>query len=468
MVVFKARNAFILMLILLLPLRVFSQEISVDSFRALENDLTANTFGTTEYDQNGEPAALIKVVTTESGFVFNGGMLGIVKTVQQIGEIWVYVPHGLQRITIAHPDLGVLRDYFFPISIEKARTYELRLKTVRPARAEAELTPVVNVSFDNPMENSGIYLSGVLVGTGSWSGQVAATDFILEVKQEGYVTYSTTITFDPNEQEKTIVIPPLEPVKGIIRADSDPADANVYMDGTLKGKSPLLIDNLHAGTYAIEFRKRGYRPYTTSVNVRTEETYKAEAQLRRVNHNVYAGIGYQAGHVSGITAFAGLYLWNLNIEAGYLMPSVSAERTWWVTSPDVWTGSTTQVVYDYTLKSAFMGSMGYGIPIGKRLCLTPNAGAVLYRMEGTYSPQDGDPVTASSDACSTARTYTVSGRLSARMEYSPVKYLSVTLAPSYEFPLSKGGQAAQLDESTDLIGKWCGGFSVNASLKVYF
>ena len=466
---FRFRILFLMAFIVFFCPRVFSQEISVDSFRALENDLTANTYGTMEYDQNGEPAALIKVVTTETGFVFNGGMLGIVKTVQQAGEIWVYVPHGLQRITIAHPDLGVLRDYYFPVSIEKARTYELRLKTVRPQRSETELTPVVNVTFDNPMENSGIYLSGVLVGTGSWSGQVAATDFLLEVKQEGYVTYSTMITFAPDEQDKTITVPLLEPVKGVIRADSDPAGVDVYMDGILKGTSPILIDNLKAGTYSIEFRKRGYRPYTTSVNVRTEETYKADAVLKRVNHNVYAGLSYQAGHLSSLSAFAGIYFWNVNIEAGYLIPFSSSERTYWVTSPSTFaeTGSVSHVAYDYSVKNAFTASIGYGIPIGKRMCLTPSAGAVLYHIEGTYSPQDGD-ITVKGDDYSLSRTYTVSGQFSVRMEYSPLNHLSLTLAPSYEFPLNKGDQATQLDESTDLIRKWCGGFSVKAGLKVYF
>lgn len=449
--------------------RAFAQELSVDSFRSLENDLTANTYGTIEYDQNGDPAALIKVVTTETGFVFSGGMLGIVKTVQQPGEIWVYVPFGLQRITIAHPDFGVLRDYYFPVSIDKARTYELRLKAVRPARTDAELTPVVNVTFDNPMENSGIFLSGVLVGTGSWSGQVAATDFLLEVKQEGYVTYSTTITFAPDELDKTIPIPPLEPIKGVIRADSDPADVNVYMDGILKGRSPLLIENLKADDYNISFRKRGYRPYYMTVSVRTEETYKAEAVLKRVNNNVYAGVGYQTGHLSGIIACAGIYLWNLNIEASYLIPSVLKERIWWVTSPDAWTGKTRQIAYDYAPAYALKTSVGYGIPLGKHLCLTGNIGAVFYRIEGECSIQDSDIDTDFSlEDYGKDITSVKSGHASLRMEYSPIRHLSFTVVPSYEFPLSMGDVATTIDDSTDLIRKWCKGASVQAGMKFYF
>ena len=38
-------------------------------------------------DQNGEIAALIKIVTTEKGFGFDGGMMGVVGSEQKLGEI---------------------------------------------------------------------------------------------------------------------------------------------------------------------------------------------------------------------------------------------------------------------------------------------------------------------------------------------------------------------------------------------
>ena len=59
---------------------VAAQSLSVTDFKPLPNDLTANMAGTQVKDQNGEVAALIKVVTTQTGFTFEGGMAGIVKT----------------------------------------------------------------------------------------------------------------------------------------------------------------------------------------------------------------------------------------------------------------------------------------------------------------------------------------------------------------------------------------------------
>ena len=121
------RRLYILDFIILFASICSAQTISVSSFKLLETDLTANTAGTMEQDQNGETAALIKVVTTQTGFTFDGGSLGIVKTKQTPGEVWVYIPRGAKKISIKHPQLGVLRDYYFPVAIEPAKTYEMVL-----------------------------------------------------------------------------------------------------------------------------------------------------------------------------------------------------------------------------------------------------------------------------------------------------------------------------------------------------
>ena len=81
------KRILIIVNMLICALTLGAQNISVSSFRLLETDLTANTAGTMEHDQNGEVAALIKVVTPEKGFTFDGGSLGIVDTEQHIGEI---------------------------------------------------------------------------------------------------------------------------------------------------------------------------------------------------------------------------------------------------------------------------------------------------------------------------------------------------------------------------------------------
>lgn len=117
----------IIILMIIISVTANPQNIQVLSFRLLETDLTANMYDTKEKDHNGETAALIKVVTTNTGFSFYTDNYGIIKTHQTPAEIWVYVQHGVKMITISHPELGMLKSYYFPIPIEAARTYEMVL-----------------------------------------------------------------------------------------------------------------------------------------------------------------------------------------------------------------------------------------------------------------------------------------------------------------------------------------------------
>lgn len=48
---------------------------------------------------------------------------------------------------------------------------------------------------------------------------------------------------------------------------SDPAECSVVVNGEYKGKTPLTVGNLYAGTYTINVTKFGYMPYSTTVRL---------------------------------------------------------------------------------------------------------------------------------------------------------------------------------------------------------
>lgn len=259
-----------------------AQNISVASFTLLENDLTANTTGTMERDQNGEVAALIKVVTTEQGFVFDGGMSGIVKTKQGVGEVWVYVPHGIKRITIQHPQLGVLRDYFFPIPIDKAKTYELKLTTgkvetiitrsakkqyvifnVNPANAIVELDNMpLDVSGDGYAEKAMLY--------GTYNYRVSSANYHTEA---GRVTVSS--------QGKSEVNVSLRPNFGWIDINgaNEYHGAHVYVDNEHIGLLPVKSDGIKSGTHHVKVMKSLYKPYELQVTVTDDNTTSLMVEL---------------------------------------------------------------------------------------------------------------------------------------------------------------------------------------------
>lgn len=261
---------------------VSAQNIEVASFKLLDSDLTANITGTMERDQNGEIAALIKVVTAEQGFVFDGGMTGIVKTKQEIGEVWVYVPHGIKKITVKHPQLGVLRDYYFPITIDKAKSYEMVLTTgkvetivtrsankqyvifnVNPANAIVELDNMpLDVSSDGYAEKSMPY--------GTYNYRVSSANYHTEA---GQVTVSA--------QDKSEVNVALRPNFGWIdvKGTDEYHGAHVYIDNEYIGQLPMKSNAIKSGTHRIKVLKSLYKPYEQQVTVTDDNTTSLTVQL---------------------------------------------------------------------------------------------------------------------------------------------------------------------------------------------
>lgn len=119
------------LVIILSVISVFSlcaQNMSVQDFRYMERDLTAITKETQKVDQNGNVCAILKVETAHEGFTFDVGMLGVVDVQRVGGELWVYVPFSIKRISISHKSAGII-DYTFPTSIESGRVYSFKLAT---------------------------------------------------------------------------------------------------------------------------------------------------------------------------------------------------------------------------------------------------------------------------------------------------------------------------------------------------
>lgn len=271
------QRLFIIIEMLFCCLMIGAQGIKVSSFRLLETDLTANTSGTMEHDQNGEVAALIKVATTQTGFTFDGDNLGIVKAVQKTAEIWVYVPRGTKKITIAHPKLGILRDYYLPIPVEAARTYEMVLVSGVADAAIRQKSTSQYVVFQLSPSNAIVEIEGEKLQTvdgmamkrvefGSYKYRVEAPEHFPEVGK---------ITVDDPENKHVVTIALKPQFSEVTLQVGD--DAEIWMNGERKGISSWT-GKIAAGTYKLETRKKNYR----SVSVTRDIIGSSEPQTIRL------------------------------------------------------------------------------------------------------------------------------------------------------------------------------------------
>ena len=260
----------ILMMMLMGWMGLSAQGISVTSFKPLPNDLTANLAGTQVKDQNGEVAALIKVVTTQTGFTFEGGMAGIVKTKQEVGEIWVYVPHGIQKITIKHPQLGVLRDYFFPCAIDAARTYEMVL-------ASGEVRTVVTqdaggsfLALTVEPKNASVYINGELQqidDNGELMVMLPYGEHQYRIEANGYMNEAGVIAVGKETVTKAIR---LKSALATLKINSTTPGADIIVNNQKRGTGSWS-GSLTAGMYLIECQKPGYHSYQTSITLAKQE-----------------------------------------------------------------------------------------------------------------------------------------------------------------------------------------------------
>ena len=259
---------------------VSAQKMSVKSFSLLENALSANIQGPDrKIDQNGEVAALIKVRTTETGFRFDGGLLGIVDTRQDVGEIYVWVPRAAKKLQIKHQRYGVL-DYWYSVPVESGRTYLLELKTdyVPDPEKPGEQWFVLNVSPANAeVVIDGNHVSGidgvisVLLGVGTHEFTIQAP---MHRSEAGMVTIT---------DKKEVMNVALAPDYGVLQVGSEPMGAEVYIDGNYKpaGITPFTTEWLSAGNHTLQFKRASYKTLTADVQVTgdgTTQPYNATLQ----------------------------------------------------------------------------------------------------------------------------------------------------------------------------------------------
>ncbi|MCQ2071726.1 MAG: PEGA domain-containing protein [Bacteroidaceae bacterium] len=270
------KKIFLSLAFLLIAVALGAQSLSVESFRLLDNDLTANTAGTMKRDQNGDVAALIRVVTSEKGFVFDGGMMGIVSTTQDVGEILVYVPGGIQKITVKHDQLGVLRDYYFPVPIEKGRTYEIKLVsgTVHTIVEQAVTSQFVVFSvnpvnavvyFDDESEAHALDSDGMLslrLPIGKHNYRVSAPSYMQEWG-----------TFEVKDS-KVVQTVSLQSAMASLTVSAQ-GNAEIWINDKLQGTGNCTV-SLESGIYLIEARKASHRTVSQEITLSKQEKRSIE------------------------------------------------------------------------------------------------------------------------------------------------------------------------------------------------
>ena len=261
---------------LLIGIVAYSQNMSVSSFRYLENNITALEANVT--DVNGELCALIIVNTPVQGLKFGG--CNIEKTEQKTGAVWVFVSPGVQFITIMHSDLGQLRDYPFPQSIESGKTYEMVLKTAKITQIIEETITEQYLIIESKTPDAKIYINN------EYAGRNSAMKFLSIFEEHTYrieapLYHTKEGKLRLNAEQKTTLKIDLDPAFGYLKVNTTPVEgAEIEINGKLQeGKTPFVSQELESGLYTVQAFMPMYTSEALEVSVMDGKTTEINIPL---------------------------------------------------------------------------------------------------------------------------------------------------------------------------------------------
>ena len=264
---------------------ISAQQINVEKFIFLENDLDARVTYPKK-DQNNEVCALIKVVTKHTGFSFDIGSLGVVASEQKTGEIWVYIPRGAQKITIKHAQLGVLRNYIFPMPIESANVYEMLLTTadVEIVVKEKIIETQWLVITTEP-SGANVFINDDYLGKTPYQGQLPAGDYNYRIENPQYHTQAGKIKIT---DKKEVLNFNLKANFGNITISSLPeAGMQIYLNNQNTGKTTsATLPKINSGKHTVKLLNEWYEPIEKEIEVKDEQTTNAPFTMQAVFANI--------------------------------------------------------------------------------------------------------------------------------------------------------------------------------------
>ena len=495
-----------------------AQDMKVIDFKLLENDLTATTYGTSKVDQNGETAALIKIVTPERGFTFDGGTLGIVATEEHDGEIWLYVPRRANKLIVQHKDYGVLRDFNYPIPIVGGRTYEMfidlgigryvtitsqianstiyidgvdcgrgpinnrylnygrhTVKAVKD-RYEGEQTFLVTTSDESSIRlvnieqrdmsdhygdvmvnvdnKADIYFDGKLVGNGEWKTQLREGNYTVETRKADCEPSQTTFTVVAQKENAFKVNAPT-PYTGWLGIYTRTRNVTALTTGN----QSLTLNEMHTlpiGTYRVEFSRKGYYPLIREYTLRRNETVSDTVTLERVKYVKPLAFYFGGGYT--LRTLSGVTGIVGTVIKGH---DVQAFYTFGLSASDPVSSYSATGTHEYLSTATFKQSSfgvkyGYQFHLMEHVAIVPQIGVSIDRLTGTL--EDGSKLYGDG-ASATNLT------IGAKLLYAPMQHFYLFAAPEFGITLKKDDNYQRLSDASNIV---MGGFAATVGLIVNF
>lgn len=277
------RFKFVLIAVLF-PLFVHAQKISVSNFYLDTSDLAAQRRKTMRVDRNGDKCALIRVQTTQKGFHFDVGTLDV-DTVDYSheGEVWVYVPYGLKHITIRHPELGSSSKYYFPVSIQKGKTYVMEISSDKVFVNKYDDKHKGRLHISVMPAKSSFTLNGMKVmlnSRGEATQELSFGTYTYKVESDNYYPKEGQFVINDSVNIQQLVVNDLKPIMGKLSISVYPHNAEIKIDNEINTDDTYVSPkSLQIGSHKVLVSCSGYKTEVRDVEIKKDTTAHLDIRL---------------------------------------------------------------------------------------------------------------------------------------------------------------------------------------------
>ena len=219
-------------------------------------------------DQNGDFCAIIKVVTLQTGFIWEPDGLGIFSAEYKTGEYWLYVPYGAKRLTIKHEKLGILRDYMYPVPIEKSVVYIMELTTGKvTTTVEAEQIASQWLVINTEPTGADIFIDDQPANQTPYQNELPIGKHTYRLSRDLYLPTAGVVDLTADKKETVTVT--MKPDFGTLKITTSPEQgATVSIDGVPTGKvTPCTVEQVKSGERTVTLRLNMYKMATEKITM---------------------------------------------------------------------------------------------------------------------------------------------------------------------------------------------------------
>ena len=148
-------------------------------------------------------------------------------------------------------------------------------------KPETVIQETGSISITSEPSGAEIYLDGKYQGTTPMTlSDVISGDHKIELKKSGYEDWSYSVSVKADETESVSAgLKPETVITGSISITSEPAGAEIYLDGKYQGTTPMTLSDVISGDHKIKLKKSGYEDWSYSVSVKADEIEYVSAEL---------------------------------------------------------------------------------------------------------------------------------------------------------------------------------------------